>query len=115
MRQLGCRTPWLYLDMPERNYSKIRVALKGKARLWASADVRDTEDNAETQSALRFAEKGELAERLHRESGGKTAALHVKGGQPEMAVPLKPRARFKKRALHTRTANSQKWLSHQGT
>jgi hypothetical protein len=34
------------------NYSKIRVALKGKP---------SEKDNAETQSALRFAEKGGLA------------------------------------------------------
>ena len=32
MRQLGCRTPGLYLDVPERDYSKIRFALKEKAR-----------------------------------------------------------------------------------
>jgi hypothetical protein len=28
MRQLGCRTPWLYLDVPGGDYSKIRFTLK---------------------------------------------------------------------------------------
>src|SRR5258708_22345119 len=31
MRQLGCRTTSLYVDMPESDYSKIRFTLKGKA------------------------------------------------------------------------------------
>ena len=57
MRQLGCRTPGTYLDVPERDYSKIRISLKGKAR-------------------ARFGKRA-----LQRQ------ALQTNNGQPKMAVP----------------------------